>query len=267
MCIMLCMLLNTIVFPAFAHTNPTISVEIIDEHGTIFPVYETGLKQQERTYRRYLEATRSKNYSIRIRNNSASRLGLVIAVDGRNIISGKKSWLKQDERMYVLGPWQSASYEGWRSSESLINRFYFTDAKDSYAGAWKDHSAMGVIALAVFEENKPRKPKPLARVPADEAGNDKYGDSSPLFENSVAGTSLKKESRKAGTGYGEEKYSQVRLVNFSPKQHASEKHFLKYEWHSTLCEMGVLQCTEPNRNRFWPEKLSQRDFVPPPPGN
>jgi hypothetical protein len=37
---------------------------------------------------------KGENYSIVIRNNTPERIGVVIAVDGRNIITGEKSFLK-----------------------------------------------------------------------------------------------------------------------------------------------------------------------------
>ena len=98
---------------------------------------------------------RDSNYSVQIRNRSNERIGVVIAVDGRNVISGDRSNLSPNERMYVLGPYQQESYEGWRTGKNRVNRFYFTDEGDSYAGAWDDYSAMGVIAVAAFRENAP----------------------------------------------------------------------------------------------------------------
>ncbi len=258
------LLLCTLAVPSVAHQMQKVNVEIIDEHGVALPVYETDLKQDGRTHRRYLEATRGKNYAIRIRNNSNSRVGLVIAVDGRNIISGEKSQLGNTERMYILGPWQSASYEGWRASREQVNKFYFTEAEDSYAGAWKDYSAMGVIALAVFEEKNWRRPLPQTYSSNDQAANESVGENARMDEGTLAGKIRKKESAQPGTGYGEKKYSRARLVHFSPKAQPAEEHFLKYEWRSTLCQVGVLQCLEPAPNRFWPEKPSREGFVPPP---
>ncbi len=257
-------LLNTIAFPAIAHTNPRVKVEIIDEFGRAFPVYSTGSTQDDTAYRRYLEARKGKNYTIRIRNNSNSRIGLVIAVDGRNIISGEKSQLENSERMYILGPWQSASYEGWRSSQDRVNKFYFTEAEDSYAGAWKDHSAMGVIALAVFEEKNWRRPLPHPYSSKDQHANDAASENTRMDEAVVVSKLRKKERAQPGTGYGKDKYSRARLVHFSAEAHPVEEHYLKYEWRSTLCQVGVLRCRESVPNRFWPEKLSQRGFAPAP---
>jgi len=39
-----------------------------------------------------------------------------------------------------------------RSAQDKINRFYFTDVPDSYAAAFGDESAMGVIAVAAIRK-------------------------------------------------------------------------------------------------------------------
>ncbi len=85
--------------------------------------------------------------------NNSNRRGIVIAVDGRNIIDGKKSDLKHDERMYIIGPHDANTFEGWRTSMERTNRFYFTGQSDSYAReVFSDASAMGTIAVVVFRK-------------------------------------------------------------------------------------------------------------------
>ena len=104
----------------------------------------------------YVEAVKGDRYSIRVTNKSDSRVGVVIAVDGRNIISGKKSDLKRNERMYIIGPRETNTFEGWRTAMDRTNRFYFTEQSDSYAEkVFADASAMGTIALAVYRERCP----------------------------------------------------------------------------------------------------------------
>ena len=52
----------------------------------------------------YMEAVKGEKYSIEVTNRSDRNIGVVIAVDGRNIISGNKSDLKNNERMYIVSP-------------------------------------------------------------------------------------------------------------------------------------------------------------------
>ena len=137
-----------------------IKVDIVTDDGRILPVHRRH-NAGSKGIRAYLEAGYGENYSIRIHNRTGDRIGLVIAVDGRNIISGRKSFLKASEQMYILEPYERASYDGWRTSKKNVHRFYFTDAGDSYAGAWEDYTAMGVIAVAVFPERQYVRTLPL----------------------------------------------------------------------------------------------------------
>lgn len=221
--------------PYSEYSNP-ISIDIIDDNGQIFNKHQQ--RDNYKNHRAYVEARKGAHYKIRVRNRTNKRIAVVIAVDGRNIISGKKSYLRNTERMYVLDPYQSATYKGWRTGKNKVNRFYFTDAGDSYSAAWGDYSAMGVISAAVYKE-----------VPRYEAQVDYYKKSTKARRGAMA-------AEEAGTGFGREEYSASRKVEFQPEQQHSGQYFFKYEWRNTLCQHEVLNCynTPYNSggNRFWP---------------
>lgn len=227
-----------------------ISIDIVDDSGRSFAKYQ--YRNDYKTYRAYLEAKKGQRYKLRVRNRTGKRIAVVIAVDGRNIISGKKSYLRNTERMYVLGPYQTATYKGWRTGKDKVNRFYFTSAGNSYAAAWGDRSAMGVIAAAVYEE-KPQY-------------------NSPNYLNKAVPQARRRSvlADEAGTGYGREEYSASVQVDFRPKATPSGKYFYKYEWRETLCQHNVIQCDPYYRNnsdnRFWPyDKNGNGAYAPPPP--
>ena len=233
------------------------AVEVLVKYdsGSELPLYPVAGRNGER--RAYVEAMKGEQYTIHVRNRLNRRVGVVVAVDGRNIISGQKSWLKNSERMYVLDPNEEGSYTGWRANLERINRFYFTDVPDSYAAAFKDESAMGVIALAVYPEMaQPVPPSGISR-PLPSAPMKKQ-----LERDIVTKESARSES--AGTGYGREEYAPARSVAFDPAPRPAERIFLKYEWHATLCRKGVIDCGRRgplSQNRFW-----DNGFTPPPPG-
>ena len=133
-----------------ATVGDCVQVEILTAKGLSLPLYPTGTSEPKKKV--YAEAVKGDEYTIVIRNLLPRRVGLVVAVDGRNIISGQKSWLRNNERMYILGPYETGQYRGWRTGGDRVNRFYFTEAPDSYAAAFGDESAMGVIAVAVYPE-------------------------------------------------------------------------------------------------------------------
>jgi hypothetical protein len=232
-----------------------IEVEMVADDGSRFARYDLAGASRGGDLRAYVQAERGRNYGIRVRNRTGGRIGLVIAVDGRNIISGAKSHLRASEPMYVLDAYGEATYRGWRTSDANVQRFYFTDAADSYAEAWGDGSAMGVIVVAAFRERAPVQPQrrqgrrdaaPQAQSPGDSRAAESTAD--------------------AGTGFGESHYSRSVRVHFEPLHRAFARQFLKYEWRETLVRLGVIRDAAP-RNRFWPDPVGQtQQFAPYPPG-
>ena len=224
-----------------------VEVEVISDSGMSLPLYPASSRSSVR--KAYAEAIKGDHYSIVVRNRLNRRVGVVVAVDGRNIISGKKSWLKNSERMYILEPYGKGEFMGWRTGMDRINRFFFTDAADSYAAAFKDESAMGVIAVAAYPEAERFKE-------SDEL--------SMTRRKSMGGAAPSARAESAGTGFGREEYSPVRVVEFEPDGRAVEKVYIKYEWRTTLCRKGIVSCVSPGppRNRMWDDE----GFAPHPPG-
>jgi hypothetical protein len=238
---------------AHAHRQPRdITVEVIDSKGEVFRQVPT--KHEAQAYRAYLEAEREARYRIRITNRSGERLAVVVTVDGRNIISGAKSELGSTEPMYVLSAGNTEEFSGWRANLHEVNEFYFTDWKDSYAEAFGDRSARGVIAVAVYREKESRIRQRNEEELAERGAS---GQAAP----SASPRQDKAESADAGTGYGDRRTEHVTEVAFDAEPRSTQRVFLKYEWRETLCEKGILRCEEPNR--FWPQ--STLSFAPPPP--
>ncbi len=235
----------------------SVEVEVRTDNGGSLPLYPVSAGHGVR--KAYAEAVKGDNYSIIVRNRLNRRIGVVIAVDGRNIVSGKKSWLRNSERMYILEPYGSGEFSGWRTGADRINRFYFTSAGDSYAASFGDKSAMGVIAVAVYPEVRRCDPW------LNESQADLYKGGSAARPAAPSARS-KSEAESAGTGYGREEYSPSRVVTFEPESSSVEKIFLKYEWRSTLCRKGIIRCgnaVEPH-NRMWD---GDEGYAPPPGGH
>jgi hypothetical protein len=233
-----------------------VEVRIVSDTGGELPLYPV---QGHQVSKAYAEATKGDQYSVVVRNRLNRRVGIVVAVDGRNIITGKQSWLKSDEGMYILEPYARGEFKGWRTGADRINRFYFTSAADSYAVAFNDASALGVIAVAVFHE--------VQREPPVEMYRDQDAPASaPSSRMNLMGRNSEKTMKKsAGTGYGREEYSPVREVAFDRESVAAEKIYLKYEWRETLCSKGILACESSHpgpRNRIWDDDR----WAAPPPG-
>jgi hypothetical protein len=248
-------------------TPAGITLEIVAEDGHVLRQFDVTSANERDTRRAYLEATKGQRYGIRVRNHTGGRVGLVLAVDGRNIISGKKSKLRRSEPMYILNPYQIASYDGWRTSDTQVHRFFFTESGESYAGAFGDHSAMGVIAVAAYAE---KTPPPHRQNFLNEQRRERADSAAPAPE--AAGKSSRaapanEADPQPGTGFGEGQTSHVVRVHFKPQRRPFAKRFLKYEWRETLVRLGFIHAPEPH-NRFWPResRASVQGFSPYPPG-
>jgi hypothetical protein len=230
-----------------------VSIEIVDANGQVFR--EFPVNARDGALRSYLQAEKGARYQVRVRNTTGERLGLVIAVDGRNIIDGSKSELSRSEPMYVLDAWSTQDYAGWRANLDAINEFYFTDWNDSYAEAFGDRSARGVIAVAVYGEVTP--PRPVYQ-PHEERERSSDSSDGPAAS---APSSAARRNDSAGTGYGDRRVDHAEQVEFVARTNADSRHFIKYEWRDTLCRRHLIECGE--KNRFWDE--STLGFAPPPP--
>ncbi len=249
--------------PAHSSSRPgppgEVRIEVVSDGGTVFQViphkdFWTG---STHVRKRYLEARQGEHYGIVITNRTPERVGVVIAVDGRNIITGNRSNLGNTESMYIVNAYEVSRYDGWRTSKEEVHRFYFIDAADSYSvRTFSDSSAMGVIAMAVFREKE--QPRPLQEEKRE--GQSAPAAPSASLAPKSADRALAKES--AGTGFGDARYSPVITVQFEPERNPVQKTLVKYEWREVLCRKGILQCNRELGNRLWDED----GYAPYPPG-
>ena len=247
--------------PAFSHGRAPlpgeVGIEIVSESGSIFQSFphQDFWKRGTRVIKKFLEAKRGENYGIVIRNNTPERIGVVIAVDGRNIISGKRSDLKNSEIMYIVNGYENARYDGWRTAQDQVHKFYFTEPSDSYSvRTFADSSAMGIIAVAVYREKE--RPQPPF-----EQSQGKTAPAAPAARGSARSAEKTLADESAGTGFGDAQYSPTMKVEFEPERTPVQKTLVKYEWREVLCRKGILRCGQEMGNRLWDED----EYAPYPP--
>ena len=233
-----------------------VSVTIVSDGGkTLLSIPHRDFWQGgTRIIKKYFAATQGENYGMVIRNTTRERIGVVIAVDGRNIISGRRSELRSTEDIYIMNSREQGRFDGWRTGQDNIHKFYFTETTDSYAiRTFNDSSAMGVIAVAVYRE----KEQPMR---LEEQRNN--APAAPSAESAMRGAARKSKDESAGTGFGEEQYSPTFRVVFEPEREPVQKTLIKYEWREVLCKKGILPCYQKQGNRLW----DQDGYAPYPPG-
>src|SRR3954466_3963502 len=121
-------------------------VQIIRGDGEALPTY--GLRD-----RFYVQGAANERYTIRITNPTPRRIEAVVSVDGLDGIDGENGDLRK--RGYVVPPYGETQIEGFRTSQAEVATFRFSSVGGSYAGQKGKARNVGVIAVALFEEQAP----------------------------------------------------------------------------------------------------------------
>ncbi len=105
----------------------------------------------------YAESPTTGDWVLRIKNNTAARLSVVVSVDGVNVIDGTDA--SYEGQGYALSPHQTTDIPGWRRSDSKVAKFSFAEQEKSYAAqVGKGVTNVGVIGIAVFAEKARSNP-------------------------------------------------------------------------------------------------------------
>ena len=116
-------------------------------YGSIYPHYDVSGKH-------IVIGENGSHYEVRLENRSKKRLEIVLSVDGLNVISGKAASPKQ--RGFVLEPKEAYNVDGFRKDSTTVRSFVFGSVARSKAAAKGAAGNVGVIGLAVFEEDEAR---------------------------------------------------------------------------------------------------------------
>ena len=118
-------------------------MQVIREDGSTEPTY--AFKD-----RFYVQGSASERYTIRVTNPTPNRVEAVVTVDGLDVIDGEDGDLHK--RGYVGPPNGETRIEGFRTSTDNVATFRFSSVDGSYAGQKGKARNVGVIAVAIFEE-------------------------------------------------------------------------------------------------------------------
>jgi hypothetical protein len=246
------------------------SVEVDGQTASLFPA-------PDGSGRFYFEARKGGRYAVTLQNRTGERVGVVLTVDGLNVISGERD--EGRGRMYVLDPWQRTTVQGWRTSLREVRQFTFVDERASYAArSGKANEKMGWIEMAVYRERRAFaqvQPYPDTRGEQEQGnpaeGNVPYGSDdrpaesrSPKRGSDEAQAPTAKARSFPGTGWGQRTHDPVVLVSFDPEASPSERATLRYEYRSALVALGVLPRHQPVRDRLWERDHADAGFAQPP---
>lgn len=139
-------------------------VQVLRESGEVLPTY--AFKD-----RFYVQGNAQERYILRITNPTPNRIEAVVTVDGLDVVDGENGDLRK--RGYVVPPYGETRIEGFRTSQADVATFRFSAVTDSYAGKKGKARNVGVIAVALFEEEAaqqiivPEPVQPNYRQPYD----------------------------------------------------------------------------------------------------
>jgi hypothetical protein len=96
----------------------------------------------------------------------------VVSVDGLDVIDGENGDLRK--RGYVVPPHGDVKIEGFRTSTADVATFRFSSVDGSYAGKKGKARNVGVIAVAIFEEEHAADPQIIVGGGGDTYGGGRY---------------------------------------------------------------------------------------------
>lgn len=109
----------------------------------------------------FIEGRKGQNFSLKLRNDSASRVMAIISIDGLSVLDGQAC--TSESRGYLVPAYGAIEIKGWRTSLSEVRTFTFETKDKSYAqGSTGQSQNCGVIGAKIFSEKL--KPVPVATV-------------------------------------------------------------------------------------------------------
>jgi hypothetical protein len=108
--------------------------------------------------RTFVEGREGAEFSLRVRNNTASRVEAVVSVDGRSVVDGEPATPLSTG--YIIPAYGAYEIPGWRMSAEACAKFIFKKPGESYAAKSGSPTAdTGVIGLMAWSEKA--APTPL----------------------------------------------------------------------------------------------------------
>jgi len=189
----------------------------VESEGERLPIFRAEGRQ-------YLLGRMGDPYEVVIVNRSHNRVEVVLSVDGRDAVSGREADFRAN-RGYVLDPGEKTHVQGFRTSLEGVAAFEFATPDESYSARMGTPENVGVLGLAVFDEDE-RSKEDDAVIAGGGEGEDRreharhseYGaaDSAPSAqaESAKAAGGAAPSSPGLGTKYGHELDASATIVPF-----------------------------------------------------
>lgn len=199
----------------------------------------------------YIEASRGREYALRITNPYPYRVAVALAVDGLNTIDAKHTsgW---NAAKWVLEPYETADIEGWQVSEHSARRFFFTGERNSYGAAIGQTENLGVIEAVFFRERR----RHAEIMPRHSQAPSARGDAPAAQEAAPPSDDY------AATGMGDRTRHHVDRVDIDLERTPILSVRIRYEFRPQLVKLGVFPKTRTPLQRR--EKAQGFEYCPEP---
>lgn len=282
------LLTSTAALAASAYNPRLVNVTVIDrDTGLEAPIYYDGGDT-------YLAGEPGHRYAVRLNNQTGERVLVVLSIDGVNAVTGQTAGAEQAG--YVLSPYEQAEINGWRKSLNDVAQFVFSAPESSYAARTGRPDNVGVIGVAVFQEQVPYFPRPRPQPPIGryEDRRKSYDPSGPYAEQERAapapsapatgspraqsGEGIAKNRSLAdaygssqapdlGTAHGQREWAPVGTTEFRRRSNRpAEVISMQYRSYEFLVDQGIAPPCRRNRWNCEPRRPEAfpLGFVPDP---
>jgi hypothetical protein len=216
-----------------------------EQNGFLISVRVDGAPAEEYAARDriYIEASKGREFVVRLSNPGPERVAVALSVDGRTVIDARRTGSLEAAK-WILAPGQTIDVPGWQISGASARKFFFTETSKSYAKWLGDTANVGTIEAVFYREK--RRPPIAWRKDADardEAGRE-AGASGSQGSRAPAAPSAQSKARSAenfaATGIGEKTDFPVEWVAFEEEKAPAARIALRYEFRTELGRLGVL---------------------------
>jgi hypothetical protein len=180
----------------------------------------------------YVEASKGRDYALRLSNPTGRRVAVALSVDGLNTIDAKHT-SSRDARKWVLAPYETVVIPGWQVNNALSRKFVFTGERGSYGAALGKTEDLGIIEAVFFRERLPyrveaRSDAAPPAAPAESSARGQFQKSSSLSDEYAA------------TGMGNKTRFGVERIDIDLENEPAAVVRLRYEFRPQLVALGVL---------------------------
>ena len=138
----------------FEAANGRLRVGLVNHSDDAFPHLEAK-------GRHIVMGNAGENYNVKIENKTAHRMEIIVSVDSINVLSGQTASFAQ--RGFVVDAHKSIQIDGFRVNDHQAKQFLFGSVAESKAARSGQARNVGVVGLAVFEEDEAKAKMMLQR--------------------------------------------------------------------------------------------------------